>query len=170
MQKEYCNPNCPYLLSAFRACNHPSLNGTAKRLQKGEDGHFIRICTTQPKAKKKNKYGAHPVEAMGLHFDSAWEYERYCTLRLLEQVHEISDLKYHEKFLLIPKSQYGRPIYYEADFTYMKNGKRIVEDTKSKVTKTGLYRLKKRLLAEKYGIIIAEIERDESYGEKDQIK
>lgn len=155
----FCDSNCPYLLSAYRACNHPSFNGTAKRLNMCS-GKYLRICTDKPKGKKKNKYGSHPIDAFGIHFDSTWEYERYCTLRLLERVNAISDLKYHERFLLIPKSQYGRAIYYEADFTYTKDNKKIVEDTKSKATKTGLYRLKKRLLAEKYDIMITEVERE----------
>lgn len=71
----------------------------------------------------------------------------------------ITDLKRQVKFVLIDKSKWGRVITYVADFTYLKDGKLVVEDTKSKATKTRLYCLKKRLLAERYGIEIKEIEK-----------
>jgi len=40
---------------------------------------------------------------------------------------------------------------------YYEDGKMVVEDTKSPATKTPVYRLKKRLLAEQRGIVIKEI-------------
>lgn len=45
--------------------------------------------------------------------------------------------------------------------TYTEDGKKVVEDTKSEATKTPLYRLKKRLLAERYGIKIKEVTREQ---------
>ncbi len=107
---------------------------------------------------KKNKYGAVKITIDGMTFDSKLEYNRWCELKLLEKANKISDLKRQVKYVLIEKSEYGREIDYIADFTYIQDEKLIVEDTKSKATKTPLYRLKKRLIAEKYGIIIKEIE------------
>lgn len=81
---------------------------------------------------------------------------RYVELTLLEKAKAIQDLKTQVSFPLIPKSKYGREIKYVADFTYYEDGKLVVEDTKSLATKTPVYRLKKRLMAEKYNIVIKE--------------
>jgi hypothetical protein len=90
-------------------------------------------------------------------FDSKLEYYRWCELLILEKAKKITDLKRQVKFVLIDKSKYGREISYMADFTYYVGDKLVVEDTKSTATKTRLYALKKRLVAERYGIIITEI-------------
>lgn len=111
--------------------------------------------------KRKNKYGAKRLKIDGISFDSKLEAERYQQLKLLERAGEITGLEYHRQFVVIPKSRYGDNVYYEADFFYFENGKPVVEDTKSKATITSTYKLKKRLLAERYGIIIKEIYRDD---------
>lgn len=105
----------------------------------------------------KNKYGNKKVIFNGIKFDSKKEQSRYMELKLLERAGVIEDLKMQVPFTLIDKSKYGRMIKYVADFTYNENGKYIVEDVKSSATKTPLYRLKKRLLAERYGIEIQEV-------------
>jgi hypothetical protein len=92
----------------------------------------------------------------GITFDSKHERDRYVELTLLEKAKVIQDLKTQVSFPLIPKSKYGREIKYVADFTYYENGELVVEDTKSPITKTPVYRLKKRLMAEKYDIVIKE--------------
>ena len=74
----------------------------------------------------------------------------------MEKGKYIQDLKTQVTFPLLPKSQYGREIKYIADFTYYEDGKLVVEDVKSPVTKTPLYRLKKRLMGELYGIKVKE--------------
>ena len=107
----------------------------------------------------RSKYGNQKTFYDGKTFDSKLECYRYIDLKILEKAKQISDLKTQQKFVLIPRSEYGKEITYIADFTYIENGKLIVEDTKSTATKTPLYRLKKRLLAEKYGIVIKEIEK-----------
>ena len=92
----------------------------------------------------------------GITFDSKHERDRYVELTLLEKAKVIQDLKTQVSFPLIPKTKYGREIKYVADFTYYENGELVVEDTKSPITKTPVYRLKKRLMAEKYDIEIKE--------------
>jgi hypothetical protein len=72
----------------------------------------------------------------------------------MEKAKEIQDLKTQVKFPLIKKSPYGREIVYKADFVYYQDGKMIVEDTKG--FRTDVYKLKKRLMAEKYNIVIKE--------------
>ena len=107
----------------------------------------------------KPKYGNKTITTTDGKFDSQLEYYRWCELVLLEKAKQITDLKRQVKFVLIDKSKYGREISYMADFTYIQGDKLIVEDTKSTATKTRLYCLKKRLLAERYGIVIKEVER-----------
>ncbi len=103
------------------------------------------------------KYGNKTVMTTDGKFDSKLEYYRWCELVILEKAKKIKELKRQVKFVLIDKSKYGREISYIADFTYIKGDKLVVEDTKSTATKTRLYALKKRLLAERYGIEIKEV-------------
>lgn len=103
-----------------------------------------------------NKYNAKKATFNGITFDSKHERDRYVELVLMEKAKLIQDLKTQVRFPLIPKSKYGREIVYVADFVYYEDGKMVVEDTKSPATKTPVYRLKKRLLAEQRGIVIKE--------------
>ena len=103
-----------------------------------------------------NKYHAKKTTINGITFDSKHEANRYCELLLMEKAKAIQDLKTQVSFPLIMKSKYGKEIVYKADFTYYEDGKLVVEDAKSPGTRTPLYRLKKRLVAEKYGIVIKE--------------
>lgn len=104
---------------------------------------------------KTNKYHAHKVNIDGIVFDSKHEAERYKELKLLQKGNVIYDLQRQVPFVLIEKSEYGREIRYIADFVYKKGvGETVVEDAKGVRTKE--YKLKKRLMAEKYGIIIFE--------------
>ena len=103
-----------------------------------------------------NKYHAKKAEFNGIIFDSKHERDRYVELLLLEKAKAIQGLQRQVKFPLIRKSEYGREIVYTADFVYYEDGKMVVEDTKSPVTKTPLYRLKKRLMGELYGLVIKE--------------
>lgn len=105
----------------------------------------------------KNKYKNKKVIYNGIKFDSKKECSRYCELKLLERAGVITELKTQVPFVLIEKSKWGRVIKYVADFTYLENEKLVVEDVKSSITKTPLYRLKKRILAERYGIEIKEV-------------
>ena len=105
---------------------------------------------------KKSKYQNRKVEFDGHKFDSMKEAKRYQQLKLLERAKVIDDLKLQVPFIIIEKSRYGRAIKYIADFTYFDNdkGMRVVEDVKG--MKTDVYKLKKRLMAERYGIEILE--------------
>lgn len=108
----------------------------------------------KPKEKKKSKYNAKKVTVDGITFDSKKESKRYLELKAMEKVGAIQKLQLQVPFVLIEKSKYGRSIKYVADFVYNKNGSKIVEDVKG--VKTPVYKLKKRLMAEKYGIVILE--------------
>ena len=101
-----------------------------------------------------SKYHAIRTEIDGIKFASKHEANRYIELKLMEQAKAIQDLKLQVTFPLIKKSKYGREIKYVADFTYYENGHLVVEDAKG--YRTDVYKLKKRLLAELYGIEIKE--------------
>lgn len=101
-----------------------------------------------------SKYHAIRTEIDGIKFASKHEANRYIELKLMEQAKAIQDLKLQVTFPLIKKSKYGREIKYVADFTYYDNGHLVVEDAKG--YRTDVYKLKKRLLAELYGIEIKE--------------
>lgn len=103
-----------------------------------------------------NKYHAKKATFNGIKFDSKHERDRYVELALMEKAKAIQDLKCQVSFPLIKKSSHGREIKYIADFVYYENGKMVVEDAKSPATRTPVYRLKKRLMAEIYDIEIKE--------------
>ncbi len=103
----------------------------------------------------RNKYHAKKKTADGYKFDSLKEERRYQQLKLLELTGEISNLEVHPVFkfsvngrkVLIRSDGYpnGRQAKYSADFGYfdIKNGIRVVEDVKSKATKTQVYKLRR---------------------------
>lgn len=106
--------------------------------------------------KTTTKYHSRKTRVGDKVFDSKKEADRYVELTLMERAKAIQDLKTQVSFPLIPKSRWGREIRYVADFTYYVDGKLVVEDTKSSITKTPLYRLKKRLFEERYQIELKE--------------
>lgn len=100
------------------------------------------------------KYRNKKTSADGIRFDSKREANRYIELKLLERAGAIKDLRRQVPYVLINKSRYGRAIKYVADFVYYEYGKLVVEDVKG--VRTPVYKLKKRLMAEVYGIEVKE--------------
>lgn len=128
---------------------------------------------------KYNKYKALKTKVDGIEFDSRREARRYQELLLLQRAGEIQNLRMQERFVLIP-SQYERvetgeyyqtgskkgipktkevcveqAVVYMADFTYIEDGKMVVEDTKGFKTKD--YIIKRKLMLKEYGIKIREV-------------
>lgn len=102
--------------------------------------------------KKKPKYHNRKVIVDGIPFDSQREASRYIILRLMEKAGGISDLKLQQWFVLAVN---GRVVCrYKADFTYDRDGKMVVEDTKG--YRTEIYRLKCKLMKIIHGIEILE--------------
>lgn len=102
-----------------------------------------------------NKYGnIKTVTSDGIKHDSIKEANRWCDLLLLQRAGVIHDLQRQVKFVLIPKQEGERPVYYIADFVYIENGKRVVEDVKGH--RTDVYKLKKKLMLYVHGIRIKE--------------
>lgn len=97
----------------------------------------------------RSKYGAKKVTVNGITFDSRKEANRYIELSSLEKVGKVSDLQCQVKFELIPSQRlHGkvveRAVNYIADFVYIENGQKVVEDTKG--FKTPEYIIKRKLM------------------------
>lgn len=100
------------------------------------------------------------MEAWGQTFDSKAEYKRWNELLLLHRAGEITGLKRQVPFVITAHNNKGEPVIlckYVADAVYIKDGQQVVEDVKSPVSKTAVYRLKKKLLKLLHGIEIVEI-------------
>lgn len=124
---------------------------------------------------RKSKYGNRKVKALGKKFDSKLEYHRYLVLKEAQDKGLIQDLETQKKFVIIPasfepvlKTVKGklkedrkcveRATSYLADFAYIKDGKIVVEDTKSEATrKKESYIIKRKLMLSVHGIKVREI-------------
>lgn len=114
------------------------------------------------------KYRNTPTERVtasgaALRFDSQKEARRYDCLALRQQAGEIHDLRLQVDFTLQeaytdPEGRRVRAIRYRADFTYReRDGRLVVEDVKSKPTRTREYLIKRKLMKERRGIDITEV-------------
>ena len=161
--------------------NHlTQLHGITSRPARKEVSMAISLTDLSPKARqqaiaklgevvqKENKLHAKEVQCTltdGTQhtFDSKHEYERYQALALLERSGIISDLQIQVPFELIPRQKrsngYERPVKYIADFVYVKDGQKVVEDAKG--YKGGqayaVFVIKRKLMLERYGIEVKEV-------------
>lgn len=89
-------------------------------------------------------------------YDSKKEAKRGFELKLLERDGYISDLQEQVLILLQDKFKYNkkgeRAINYIADFVYIKDGIKIIEDVKG--FKTDIYKIKRKMLLFKYPEIV----------------
>lgn len=125
---------------------------------------------------KRSKYSNRKTVVNGIEFDSQKEARRYQELRLLERSGKISNLRLQVKYVLIPTQRTASfELYksgpkkgmrksgkvlenecaYIADFVYTQGGSEIVEDAKG--MRTAVYRIKRKLMLERYGIQIQEV-------------
>lgn len=100
-------------------------------------------------AHKRGKYGNKRENG----FDSRREARRHEELLLLEKARDIADLKRQVPFRIEINGELV--CTYKADFTYIKTGALVVEDTKG--YRTPVYRLKKKLMKAVHGIDIKEV-------------
>lgn len=109
----------------------------------------------------KNKYHNKRIVVNGIEFDSKREAQRYATLMLLQRAGQITDLQRQVPFELIPKQTdedgnlLERKCTYIADFVYYEDGRLVVEDAKG--VKTPEYRIKKKLMLLRHGVIVKEV-------------
>lgn len=134
-------------------------------------------CPADAGPEKPAKYHNKPTERVTpagavLRFDSQKEARRYDELAALERAGTIRDLRMQVDFTLQEAYTDGegrrvRAIRYKADFTYMKQSfvdrdgewqwALVVEDVKSRATRTKEYILKRKLMKERFNIDIQEV-------------
>lgn len=129
-----------------------------------------------PKPAKDNKYHNKPTERLTaagnvLRFPSEKEARRYDYLLGLENQGVIRNLRLQVNFTLMEaytdsQGHRMRAIRYVADFTYrQKTGtsdssdtwELVVEDVKSRATRTETYKIKRKMMKEQFGITIKEV-------------
>lgn len=110
------------------------------------------------------KYQNKKVEFDGLKFDSKKEMGRYILLKEWQDSGLIEDLKTQSAFVLAESVKFENEprrkpaVKYVADFTYLQDGKLIVEDVKSSMTRSlPVYRLKKHLMKSVLNLEIHEV-------------
>ena len=143
-----------------------------------EDKEKQAMLEAKQEDKKRSKYRSEKITVElpdgSLHtFDSRKEARRYEELLVRLKAGEISDLRLQVKFVLIP-AQYEpdtigkrggvkkgklieRECSYYADFAYIEDGKQVVEDVKSPITRTPVYKVKKKLMLYVHGIRLKEV-------------
>ena len=123
------------------------------------------------KAPAANKYHNEKTDSLGIRFDSKKEAGRYEVLLLRLKAGEIRNLKLQRDFTLqeaytTPEGERVRAIRYRADFSYEElypdaqqpaGWRAVVEDVKSRATRTREYIIKRKLMLEKYNIEIQEV-------------
>jgi hypothetical protein len=117
---------------------------------------------------KQNKYHNIPDSRQGaereIKFKSRKEAQRYDELMLMLKAGQIHELKLQPQFTLqeaytTPEGVRVRAIRYVADFSYNTGNGLVVEDVKGgKATQTRVYKLKKKLMQDRFGITVQEIE------------
>jgi hypothetical protein len=105
-------------------------------------------------AKKRRKYNNHPCEVDGHKFDSQLEATYYGELLLRERAGEVESIDVHPRFVVVDADGHGPDVVYEADFGFGERGPDgwgyTVIDCKSEATITPLFRLKWRLMQQRY--------------------
>ena len=98
------------------------------------------------------KYHNKKIKTEDGTFDSKYEYEEWCRLKLLERSGAIRNLIRQVPYILIPtiRTSAGtlKQISYYADFVYEENGIVCIVDTKG--YETTEFKIKKRLLINQY--------------------
>lgn len=101
---------------------------------------------------KTSKYRSIKTKLDGKTFDSRKEARRYAELKLQQKAGLIEELETQVTFELLPTQRKAdgkaeKCVRYIADFVYLKNGRRIVEDVKSEITrKKPDYVIKRKLM------------------------
>lgn len=118
----------------------------------------------QEKLEQENKFKAQKTIADGKQFDSKKEAARYSELLLEQKLGRISDLETQVPFVLIPSQKLRsgkteRGVKYIADFVYIKDGEKIVEDTKGykKGAAYNIFVIKRKLMKYIHDIEIREV-------------
>lgn len=111
-----------------------------------------------------SKYGNAKVAAGEDKYDSRKEMRRHLELLLMQRGGQLAELRRQVPFELAPavrlagEARKKPALRYFADFTYMRGGQLVVEDTKSDGTrKLEAFRIKKHLMKTVHNIDITEV-------------
>lgn len=112
--------------------------------------------------RKAAKYHSQPTERAGVRFASQKEARRYDELMTMLRRGIITDLRLQPQFTLqesyvTETGERVRAIRYTADFSYCLGGQLVVEDVKSRATRTKEYLRNRKLVRAKFGIDIQEV-------------
>ena len=137
------------------------------RLSEDAQRQILRKLGQTKGKQRANKFNARKDRRGAIRFDSQREARRYDELMLLMKAGEIRKLKLQPQYTLqesyvAPDGERIRAIRYVADFSYERRDERdewtlIVEDVKSRATATQVYRNKKKMMREIYGIGVREV-------------
>jgi hypothetical protein len=114
-------------------------------------------------SQNKSKYHNKKTEVDGIKFDSKKESQYYLKLKTMKESGEIKDFERQVKYVLVDKFTLNgksyREIYYKADFVieHLNGTKEVVDVKASKFFQDSVYKLKKKMLANRYGIEIREV-------------
>lgn len=106
------------------------------------------------------KYRNKKIDTAEGRFDSEKEYSRWVDLKWMQRAGQINDLQRQVTFELLPSQKIDgkvveRPVKYIADFVYMQNGEKVVEDVKG--LKLPEYIIKRKLMLYIHGLKVKEI-------------
>lgn len=100
-----------------------------------------------------SKYNNIRTQVGGYTFDSRKEAEHYLVLKGMQNCGAISNLQLQPSFPLVVNGELIG--VYRADFEFVQDGQRIVQDVKG--YRTQMYNMKKKLISALYGIEIEEV-------------
>ena len=119
-------------------------------------------ATLRKGSQGNTKYHNERAERAGVRFDSQKEARRYDELIVMLRAGIISDLRLQPQFTLqesyiTETGERIRAVRYTADFSYKFGGKLVVEDVKSKPTRTKEYLRNRKFMRSRFGIDVQEV-------------
>ena len=111
---------------------------------RGAASHPAPPRTAPEHQARLTKYRARAVIVDGVRFASKREAQRWQELCQLQAAGLIADLRRQVRFVFPIKTDTGRNVAYIADFTYLEDGRFVVEDSKG--FETDVSRLKRALM------------------------
>lgn len=117
---------------------------------------YLTVDELKLRTQRERKYRNVPTEVDGIRFDSKKEARRWRQLQAAQSAGAISNLERQVRFDLHGVGEVKLATYV-ADFVYLQDGERIVEDVKSAATKKHpMYVLKKKWMRLEHNVEIRE--------------
>ncbi len=145
----------PVRLSDLKGLSAEARRAIRTAMRSADAGGPSLLEALEDERPTESKWRNKKTTVDGTTFDSEREAERYSELLLEQQAGTIVGLELQKHFRLEVNGFHIAD--YVADFVYHRSGETIVEDVKSKPTKTRVYRIKKQLMRAIHGIEIQEV-------------